>query len=326
MMKKPLSVSTLILLLIHLIILTSFAETRKQGITNGQKTKTDKTKEEKKISFEFELDLDAYYSSVALIGSLTDEPIPDVGEKGELEIYKDLFLSSYLPRFFLVEASINPMPCLGVAIKKNAKETYEDANVGDDINLIKAVTAGFEEPWALSFFLGDVVSFSKPGAKKEAWNKGFMGYLLSVGDYHIKDNELIRDNWFEVEWKIKGDREYPSQKLNWSFRVGGKFHNNSDITDVLYASIRRSRLDYKASAISIWKNSGIEYTFDVDTRDFRFVRHYLAVDKKWPFKDRKFAISLAIGFIWESDKRYKGSLRDEGIDNYQILIRPNLEF
>jgi hypothetical protein len=316
----------LIILFVHLTGFHLFAETDRKNEAEAVPRENKEAADGDGISFEWEWEFDAYYSNVALIGSLTDEPIPDVGEKNEIEIYKDLFLSSYLPRFFIVEASINPMPCLGVVIKKNERSTYEDAEFEDDFNLIKAITAGFEEPWALSLFLGDVVNFWRPGEKKKEWNKGLMGYLVSAGNYHIKDNELINDDWYEVEWKVKGDREYTSQKLNWSFRIGGKFHSNPDITDVLYTSIRRSRLDYEASAKSILKNGGIEYRFDLDARTFDLVRHYFTIDKKWPFKERKFAVSLTLGFLWESDERYKGSLREEGVDNFQVMIRPNLEF
>ncbi len=280
--------------------------------------------EGKRLSIEFELD--AYYSSVDLIASLTDKPIPDVGEKSEFEIYKDLLMSSYLPRFLLLEASVNPMPCLGVLIKRNAEDFYEDTQVSGDFNLVQTVTAGFEEPYAFSLFLGNVVSFQRPGEERKAGNNGYMGYLASAGNYHIKDNELIDDNWYEVEWKIKGSREFVTQELQWSFRIGGKFHGNPEIADVLYIAFRRSRLDYEASAKSILKNSGFEYTFDMDSRSFNPVRSYLSVDKKWPFKNEKFAFTLALGFMWEANRKYSGSLGEQGVDNFQVFLRPNLEF
>lgn len=326
-MKKRFIRPLLIIFCVLFIASYSIAETNEGEAINATPEAKKKSEEEREgIRFEWEFELDAYYTYLDLIGSLTDQPIPDAGEKSELEIYRDLFLSSYLPRFFILEASINPMPCLGVLIKKNFRDFYEDSELESDVNLVKAITAGFEEPWAFSVVLGDVVTFTRPGEKKKEGNYGFMGYLMSVGNYHIKDNDLIRDDWYELEWKVKGDREYPQQKLHWSFRIGGKFHDNPDITDVYYASVRRSRLDYEASAKSIIKNGGIEYTFDVDADTFEFVRHYFTVDKKWPFKNKKFAFTLALGIIWESSKRYQGSLKEEKVDNFQVLLRPNIEF
>jgi hypothetical protein len=326
-------IKTILVITILIIWCTPFSGTFLLAETNPENEPEDVIVEEeeeggkKKIGIEWEFELDPYYTYVDLIGSFTDQPIPDEGEKSELEIYKDLFLSSYWPRFFILEASINPLPCLGVFLKKNASEFYEDAAFSGDVNLLKAVTAGFEEPWAFSLVLGDVVTFTKPGEKKrKEGNYGFLGYLASVGNYHIKDNELIRDDWLEVEWKIKGDREYETQKLNWSLRIGGKFHENPDITDVYYIGVRRSRLDFEASATSILKNSGIEYVMDVDSETFEFVRHYFTVDKKWPIKEKKVALTLVLGLIWESNKRYKGSLREDEVDNFQVILRPNIEF
>jgi len=74
-------------------------------------------------------------------------------------------------------------------------------------------------------------------------------------------------------------------------------------------------------------NSGFEYTFDMDRRTLSSIRHYFLVDKKWPFRDRQMAFSLALGFVWESAKKYTGALaagRDR--DDFQLIFRPNLEF
>jgi len=72
------------------------------------------------------------------------------------------------------------MPCLGVLIKRNMENFYEANNIGDDFNLVKVITAGFEEPYAFSVFMGNVVSFKKPGEKRVAGNHGYMGYLFSL--------------------------------------------------------------------------------------------------------------------------------------------------
>jgi len=154
-----------------------------------------------------------------------------------------------------------------------------------------------------------------------------MGYLLSVGDYHIRDNELILDKWAEVEWKVKGDQKFESYKLSWSYRIGAKFHDHRDIKDVVYISLRRSRLDYKASARSIIDNSGIEYRYDMDMNSLSPVRHYFFVDKKLPWKEKHLAASIALGFIWEGSRKYTGSLRrKDRKGDLQLIIRPNIHF
>ena len=283
------------------------------------------TADKKRVSLEYEID--PYYSSIDLFISLTDKPIPDVGEKEEVEIYKDLLYSSHIPQFLLLEASVNPLPSLGVYLKDRNLDTYNRGEISPNFNLIKAMTAGFEEPHALSVFFGNVLNFVTPGEDRLYGNKGYMGYLFSMGNYHIKDNVLINDNWYEIEWKIKGDRKTPTSRLNWSFRIGGKLHENTEIRNILYFSIRRSRIDYEASPAAILRNSGFEYTADVSTKNYDVMRHYFFVDKKWPWKRIGTAFSIAVGFVWESDQKYSGSLKEkEKRDDFQFILRPNISF
>lgn len=279
----------------------------------------------KEDAIQFDYEFDPYYTSAGVYISLTDEPIKDLGQRSEFDIYKHLLLNSYVPRFLVIEASVNPMPIAGVLVKDGWHGTYEDAEVSNNLNLVQALTAGFEEPYALSLFLGNVVEFTEKGASKGG-NKGYMGYLLSFGDKHIKDNELIDDKWVEFEAKIKGDREGEMGKLNWSFRVGSKIHEHPEITDTVYFSLRRSRLDYE-SATSMLRNSAAEYTIDLDNENFKAVRHYFLVEKKWPLKQYKMAASLGVGFIYDTGRKYSGSLKERGAsENFIILIRPNVEF
>ena len=282
--------------------------------------------EENARPYSLEYELDPYYSSVSIYISLTNAPIPDVGEKAEVEIYKDMLLRSYLPRFILFEASVNPLPVLGVAVKSNMRDFYDWSEVSGSFNLVQAVTAGFEEPYAFSVFLGDVVNFVRPGEEVKSSNKGYMGYLVSAGNYHIKENELVRDDWYEFEWKIKGDREFASLSTHWSFRIGAKVHENNEITDVLYVSLRRSRVDFEASPYAIFENSGFEYTYDMSSRSLAPVRHYFLVDKKWPLKSVKAALSVALGFVYDTDRKYSGSLNESKGSSFQIILRPNIEF
>jgi hypothetical protein len=275
---------------------------------------------------ELELELDAYYTNIGLFLALTKTPIPHVGEKTEKEIYTTLLRRAYAPRFLVLEASVNPLPYLGTYIREDHRDFYDDARVSGSFNWVKAVTAGFEEPYAVSAFLGNVVDFDVPENKKIR-GKGFSGLLYSTGTYHIKDNVLVRDDWEEIEWKVKGDWKTPDRKLSWSFRVGLKLHDNPDITDIYYLSFRRSRLDFDPRGQSVFNNSGFEYTVDLERGTLTAIRHYFYVDKKWPFEGKKMAFALAMGFVWESARKYSGALAagsDAG--GTQIILRPNIEF
>jgi hypothetical protein len=175
-------------------------------------------------------------------------------------------------------------------------------------------------------FVGDVVDFNLPG-QRNAKRKGYIGYLVSAGNYHIKSNTLVQDDWREAEAKIKGDKKTDERKLSWSFRAGAKFHGNPYIADIVYLAFRRSRTDYHPSTSSLFNNSGFEYTLDLSSRTLQAMRHYLTVDKKWPVPGRGIAFSFAIGLIWESSKKYTGPLAvGTNGSEWQLILRPNIEF
>lgn len=276
--------------------------------------------------YSLETELDAYYSNIGLYFNLTDTPIPHAApDEGELDIYRSLFFGSR-PRFMLLEASVNPLPCLGLFIRNNYENFYENSQASEDLNLVKSLTAGFEEPYALSLFLGDVVTFTRPDESSRVSNKGFMGYLVSTGNYHIRNNVAISDNWLELEWKVKGDRRNEWQNLHWSFRGGAKLHHHPEIRDTFYFSLRRSRIDYAGKILSWLDNSGFQYTMSFDAANFRMVENIFFVSKTWPLH-KPAALTLDLGFIIDNNRKYSGALLEQGDDNnFTLIFRPNLTF
>jgi hypothetical protein len=267
------------------------------------------------------VELGAYYTSAGVYVPLTRDPIPNVGEQGELELYWALLPRSFPPRFLVLEASVNPMPCLGLLVRKQAPHLYDDSAIQPGVNLVRAVTAGFEEPWAVSLFLGNVVDFDVPG-RKDTDGKGYFGGLVSAGHGHIKDNLLIEDDWAELEAKLKGDRRSPVKKLSWSFRVGTKLHRNPDVVNAVYFGVRRSRVDHEGGDFLV-ANSGIEWRLDLGY-DGAVQKQILLVDKKWPL--RAAAFSLAAGLLWDRGTQYRGALATPPPRALQFLLRPNVDF
>lgn len=276
---------------------------------------------------EFGWELDPYYSNVSLTIPLTNAPVPEVTDKNEFEIYHQLLKNALFPRFVLLEAAVFPMPLLGVGAKKYTPEFYRCFNVGtSDFNLLEAITAGFREPYAFSLFFGDLVTFVKPGEEKINSNKGYMGYLFSYSNQHIKRNVLIPDHNLESEWKLKGDRVFAGDKLSWSFRVGAKTHENPDISNTFYLGFRRSNLDFNAAVLSFLDNSSIDFRWDFSLKDGRPLRQEYTVGKKIPLVKWHVALNLDVGIIWEDPAIYSGRLRDTNFQSVVAIIRPNIEF
>jgi hypothetical protein len=274
---------------------------------------------------EFLVEISPYYSSVAAIFPLTDAP-PNVAgdEVSEFDAYRRLLGSSLKPSMLLLEASVYPMPLLGTYIRRQHPERYER----DDrhFRLIPALTAGFQEPWAISAFFGNDMIFMRPGQPKKETNRGYMGFLVSYGNRHIKDNRLVDDEWFEVEWKMKGERIFEQDRLSWSFRVGTRFHRSPDIENTVYFGVSRSALDFNANLLSWLHNSEVKLMTEVLQGSGTFARQELILGKKVPIRSMKSAMKLEFGFIYERAAKYSGELLTTGGTGFTFILRPNIEF
>lgn len=270
---------------------------------------------------------DPYYTDVGINIPLTDKPIPTITSDSEAVIYRNLIEGSAIPRYMTLEASVYPMPILGTYLKKHAPGFYSHGQIGgSSINIIDSITAGFQEPWAVSMFFGNIAKLVRPGETRAGSNFGYTGYLISGGTKHIKHNVLIDDNWYELEWKIKGKRDYPDEKMSWSFRLGGKFNDNTNVTDVFYFSIHRSNLDHRAPFLNWLKNTAVDIKVQFSQLSGQVVREEFIFGKKYPIKGQSYSATLNFGFVWESPDEYMGTLRDRNKSLLTLLIRPSVEF
>ena len=270
---------------------------------------------------------DPYYTNVGINIPLTNKPIPTITSDSETVIYRNLIKDSAIPRYMTIEASVNPMPVAGTYLKTHAPGFYSQGQIGHGgINIFDSITAGFQEPWAISIFFGNIAKLERPGEKRTGTNIGYTGYLFSTGKKHIKSNTLVDDDWYELEWKIKGKLDYMDEKMSWSFRFGGKFHANLDITDVFYFSIHRSNLDHHAPFLHWLKNSSIDLKVHFSQHGGQVVREEIIFGKKYPIEGKSYSATLNFGFVWESPDEYIGVLKDRNRSSWTLVARPSLEF
>lgn len=278
-------------------------------------------------AFETFTNFTPYYSSAGLVFSLTDEPSLQVGKTDEMEVYKDLFLRSFVPQWATIELSVYPMPLLGVGLKEHYRSTYDKFELSDSTNLIESATAGFEEPYSLTLLLNNVTSYNAE-EESEAPNVGFMGYLVSVGTHHIQRNELVHDNWYELGWKVKGKFSKGAETLSWSLEVGSKNHSHNEITDTVYVGIKRDRINYDGPTWSFLENTGFELRHVAAREDFATVEQRLLVTKYFPkLRYKKMIFSLTLGVIHETERKYSGALALNQRSNQTLfVIRPSIYF
>ena len=275
---------------------------------------------------EFVYEVDPYYTNAGYNIPLTDKPIPTIVLDKETLIYRELLKDALIPRYMTLEASVYPMPVLGTWLKTHQRGFYDSAAVSDNFNIIETLTAGFQEPWAVSAFFGNVAKLQRPGDKGKSNNYGYTGYLLSVGTQHIEDNQLVSDDWCELEWKLKGQIEQAARKLSWSFRIGGKFNRNHDINNVTYLSLARNNTELDRPGMDWLDNSSLEFRVHFLQHGGKLVRSELIAGKKFPLRDKGYTPTFSAGFIWTSPDEYSGILRTGTRNKLTFVLRPSLEF
>lgn len=217
------------------------------------------------------------------------------------------------------------MNILGTYYRKKNEDKYTEEN-RDNFNIVKALTAGFEEPYSLTFFLGRMMIFSKKDGERVGKNRAYLGYMLTIGDKTIKDNKSYTDKWINFEFKLKGTREKRNRDLDWSFRVGTRFHDNSDFVDTIYLGARRKSIDYDKGIYSFVYNSSITTLFSFRKDTFDMTDAEFTVGKILPISFDGISFSLELGYLYTSKYKYDGELRTDGIDNHQAIIRPNINW
>ena len=276
---------------------------------------------------EYDYELDLYYSNVSLYIDIDSEKnITDASDFSEKEIYTQLLANAFIPNIILLEASLSPMPIGGLYFRKENESLYEKATVSD-FNLVKSLTAGFDEPYALSLFLGRMMVFNRAKQGHLGANRAFIGTLLSASGHSIKDNKVYKDSSLVIEFKLKGTRNYDQHKLDWSFRVGSKLHSNHDFTNLLYLGLRRSRIDFNKSIFSLFYNTAYSLYFSVSADTLHLTETELTIEKKWPSTFfYKTVYGLELGYLYNGDEKYKGTLRSDGTNNHVFVIRPSISF
>ena len=316
------------------ILMQNFAAATEVAAQAPVQTEESKTKQAATIipveegrKFDVMWEADPYYSDVGVNIPIANTPIPIIRSTDESVIYSQLIEGSLIPRYMVLEASVYPMPLLGTYLKANQPLAYKRGEIGNTgVNLIESATAGFQEPWAVSAFFGNIAKIVRPGEDRVGSNVGYTGYLISAGTKHIKDNVFIDDHWLELEWKIKGKVDYPDEKLAWSFRVGGKFHDNINIEDEDYINLFRNNLNVHFPFLSWINNSGLDVKVFFSETTARLLRQEYVVGKKYPKEGWKYAPTLDIGVIWASPNEYSGVLKTSTSDTVTLVFRPSVEF
>lgn len=262
----------------------------------------------------------------------------------ERMVYRRLLSHAYLPRYVLFQGTIYPPATISSFLETDNPEFFNRFKLYDGMNLLKAVSTGPEEPYALSAFLGNILFFSRkqPDTSQsqeigQQVGSALIGIVASGGHWHIQDNIRIDDNWYEMLVTLTGRVvEHRRRKMNWNFQFGLKFHENPLPNDVAVLSIYHSHSDFNLTRWSFIRNSElftrINFPVSDDAARLPLIsRFYCVYSKKFPFTifNHKILVKIGGGFVWAKLRRFDRDIREFDKDESARLVwlfKPNIEF
>ncbi|MDZ7375176.1 MAG: hypothetical protein ONB13_01030 [candidate division KSB1 bacterium] len=286
------------------------------------------------------MSLDIYKSYAPFYIHLERNKKPTIWRKGEeLEIYTNLSQRLLLPRYLLIQFTAYPLATLSSYLETDRYRYYQRFNLLSDVNLIRSIGAGYEEPYAISILLGNILFLvyqDSSSQKLKQSGSALAGFLVSTGGHQIYNNINMADRWYQPELILTGNiQENKRKKLTWNFRLGIKLHQNSFFNHEITMAIERSHSDYKANGWSLVRNSIFKFYTNVPINHGNdheaLPRHLILFGKKFPIAISRYKIfgTFSIGAKWERIRKFDHLLREFEPNSVKVItwiVQPNLEF
>ncbi|MBL7075140.1 hypothetical protein ISS37_07875 [candidate division KSB1 bacterium] len=283
---------------------------------------------------------DPYKSHTSFYQDLVRDRALEIWTEEEGKLYRDLLREVMIPQFMLVEFTLYPLPFWGAWLERDYPRLFNRFHFYSDVNLLRMVSSGYEQPYSLSFFLGDILTFYDildfQNWKLKYRGKGIIGVVLTVGNQSFLDSWLFKDYWVQLMGKMRGVRVIGSGagEFSWDFKAGVKLHQKGELPDVLILSFRRRRMDPGAPKFTPGQNCRWEYEMQFPLRDFGpkrpLTKLLLSYGKMFPihlFWDMQ--LTLDVGILFERKRTFDRStgliLADEIVVS-QFFVRPSIEF
>jgi len=263
--------------------------------------------------------LNYYYSYYSFILNRKEKII--YGNPREIKFYLEQFKKSLKPEHILVEFASYPLPYFSHILRKSS--LYNDFELSENFHLLKSLSAGYEEPWAVTLLLGNIWGFKHPRFKNKFQGVSYMGFLFSFGNKQLFSNVMFSSRWLEIEWKIKGVRYTFFDKKEWNFNIGFKKQSSPLIADTFYFNIFRDNTLYvKRYKKAFLPNLRFEFKTEFDVKNGELISNYFLIGKKFQIKKKKFFI-IEIGYLYQKENKIKFEEKEE---EFQFILRPNIEF
>ncbi|MBN1352351.1 hypothetical protein JXJ21_23340 [candidate division KSB1 bacterium] len=263
----------------------------------------------------------------------------------ELEIFRHILREIYLPKYILLQLTLYPLSTLSSFLETDHATTFNQFEIYDGFNVLRSLSADFEEPYAASVFLGNIIGFKYEGKESNTdttagrspqVNSILSGVLFSGGHWHIQDNIRIQDEWLEILFLLTGQLNVRDMRnVVWDLRAGYRLHRNRLVTDVAVISVLREHTEWEYRGLSPFRNSYFQTAFylpigsEAANRPL-FTRQLLVFGKKVPMRlfKRKVMLKLGVGILWEQTRLFNREQWQFGETEHRAttwLVQPGLE-
>ena len=250
-------------------------------------------------------------------------------EEDEVRLYWELLRKSARPRYFLIELTTYPLAALSSWTESTSGRIYHAFDLWPGFNLLRSLGAGYQEPWSMSLFLGQLATFWDLNDRDELVVEatGVAGLVLTTGLHQLFDNVIVPGPWFRAEWKIKGAGKDGDRRRSWDLTVGYRWYGSPDLANTAGITLTRQITARGLKDLGLGKNSLMALEIQVPTLGFDGCpsRVMLEYGKFYPL--RNWLVGLKAGYVYENRKTYDGQkFSDEPMSVTEFFLKPLILF
>ncbi|UCD37079.1 MAG: hypothetical protein JSW54_09610 [Fidelibacterota bacterium] len=270
-----------------------------------------------------------YRSYASLFVDLAGKDEFLVWHEDEVKLYRDLVRRSFQWEYLVAEATGYPLAALSAWMEAEQNARYHQFDVGSDFNLLRSLGAGYQEPWSVSLFLGQLLTYWSMDDEDELViaARGAAGLVATAGLQQLFDNSIVEAPWTRIEWKVKGEGSAGPRERYWDLKVGHRWYGLAEIPNTLTLTLERGRTDRVRFKWNPEQNNITLLQLQWPTSEISrgFSRILFEYTKFVPV--RNILVGLKVGFLYENRKPYdaaSGSFANDKEKIWELVIQPQI--
>ena len=250
--------------------------------------------------------LKPYRSYTSLFVQLVPDDDFTLWEEDEVRLYRDLLLKSARPKVFLLEATVYPMATTSAWIEAENNRLFHALDLWDGFNLVRSLGAGYQEPWSVSAFLGQLATFWDMNDRDElvVAATGVAGLVLTTGFHQLFENAVVPGGWFRIEWKLKGAGSEEDRQRSWDLKLGYRWYGLPGVGNTAGITLTRQKTEKGSLDLSLGRNSLLAVELQLPAKNPLGGPSRVVLEYGKFFPAGKRLVGVKAGYLYENRSRY----------------------